>query len=50
VSVENAADQSGSCAPAKRSYAGKRKGNVASNDSNPTQLCSIKLAKCIKKE
>jgi len=35
---------------AKRSSAGKRKGNVASNDSDPTQLCSIKLAKCIKKE
>jgi len=42
--VENVVDQSGRCAPAKRSSAGKHKGNVASNDSDPTQLCSIKLA------
>jgi hypothetical protein len=46
-------DQSGrrtSAEPARRSFVEKRKRNVASNDCDPTQLSSIKLAKCTDKE
>lgn len=50
VSGENVPDQIARYGAAKRSFSGKYKGTVASNDCDPIQPSSNKLAKCIKKE